>query len=49
MICERCKKKEATVFYEENINGATRSYSLCSECAAELNKSGDLSGLFAFG
>lgn len=49
MICERCKKKEATVFYEETINGASRSYSLCAECAAELNKSGEFSGLFSLG
>ena len=49
MICERCKKNEATVFYEENINGTSRSYSLCSECAAELKKSGELSGFFSFG
>ena len=40
MLCERCKKNTATVFYEENINGESRSYSLCSECASELKKSG---------
>ena len=48
MLCERCKKNTATVFYEENINGEARSYSLCSECAAELKKSGELSGFFPF-
>ena len=48
MICERCKKNEATVFYEENLNGASRSYSLCAECAAELKKSGELSGISPF-
>ena len=35
MLCENCKKKEATVFYEENINGKKKSYRLCAECAAE--------------
>lgn len=48
MLCERCKKNTATVFYEENINGESRSYSLCSECASELKKSGELSGFFPF-
>lgn len=35
MLCENCKKNEATVFYEENINGKKKAYNLCSECAAE--------------
>lgn len=35
MLCEKCKKNEATVFYEENINGRKRSYKLCSGCAAQ--------------
>ena len=48
MLCERCKKNTPTVFYEENINGESRSYSLCSECASEMKKSGELSGLFGF-
>lgn len=43
MLCETCKKKEATVFYEETINGAKRSYSLCADCAAALEKQGELS------
>ena len=48
MICERCKKNTATVFYQENINGEARSFSLCSECAANLQKNGEISGLFPF-
>ena len=47
MICEKCKKNKASVFYEENINGTVTSYSLCRECANELDKGGDLSDLFA--
>ena len=43
MLCEKCKKKEATVFYEENINGNSRSYSLCSDCAKSLENSGEIS------
>lgn len=48
MLCERCKKNTANVFYEETINGESRSYSLCSECASELKKSGEISGIFPF-
>ena len=42
MLCEKCKKRTATVFYNENINGQTSSYSLCGECAAKLREKGDL-------
>lgn len=43
MLCEKCKKNNATVFYEETVNGKTRSYSLCSECAKSLEQSGEIS------
>ena len=33
MLCERCKKNNATVFYRESINGKERSLSLCEKCA----------------
>ena len=46
MLCENCKKNNASVFYEENINGTVTSYSLCSECAGKLNKCGDISDIF---
>ena len=42
MLCEKCKKRTATVFYNENINGKTRAYSLCGECAGKLREKGDL-------
>ncbi len=42
MLCEKCKKRTATVFYNENMNGQARSYSLCGECAAKLREAGDL-------
>ena len=42
MLCEKCKKRTATVFYNENFNGKQRSYSLCGECAAKLREKGDL-------
>ena len=43
MLCEKCKKNQATFFYEENINGSKRAYSLCPECANVLEKEGELS------
>ena len=42
MLCEKCKKRTATVFYNENINGKTKSYSLCAECAAKMREAGEL-------
>ena len=49
MLCEKCNKKEASVFYEETINGAHKSYSLCTDCAAELQQQGGMSaGHFPF-
>ena len=45
MLCEKCKKRTASVFYNENINGKTRSYSLCGECATKLREKGELQDL----
>jgi protein arginine kinase activator len=42
MLCERCKKNEATFYYHENINGKQKTYRLCGDCEAELEKSGEL-------
>lgn len=42
MLCEKCKKRTATVFYNENINGKMRSYSFCGECAAKLKEKGEI-------
>lgn len=36
MLCEKCKKNEATVIYKESINGQKSSYALCADCAAEI-------------
>ena len=46
MICERCKKHEAEIFYTENVNGKEKKYSLCRECAAELEAAGEISMSF---
>ena len=42
MLCEKCKKNNAVLFYEENINGKVRKYALCRDCADELQKSGEI-------
>lgn len=42
MLCDKCKKKEAVIFYNESINGQKRSFALCNECAAEAEKSGEI-------
>ena len=43
MLCERCKKNEATVHYREIMNGKEKKYLLCADCAKELEKSGEIS------
>lgn len=40
MLCERCKKNEAVVFYKEIVNGQKRSFSLCEKCAKEAESTG---------
>ncbi len=47
MLCEKCKKKTATIFYEENINGSKRSYALCNDCASEMEKEGVTDSVFS--
>lgn len=47
MVCEKCRKNEATNFYHENVNGKVRSMRLCAECAKSLEESGDLPKLNA--
>lgn len=42
MLCQRCKKKEANVFYRESINGKETNYSVCSDCAREMEEKGEI-------
>ena len=35
MLCSKCHKNEASVYFKQNINGEIREYALCSHCAAE--------------
>ena len=46
MLCERCGKKEATFYYKENVNGTVKAYHLCGDCAARLQKSGEIQSGF---
>ena len=36
MLCDNCKKREASVRYEENINGEKKKLNLCSLCSQKL-------------
>lgn len=36
MLCDNCGKKQATVRYEENINGEKKVVNLCKECSNKL-------------
>ena len=45
MICDKCKKKNAIVFYNEYVNGQKKSLALCADCAAEAEKAGEISSM----
>lgn len=42
MLCEKCKKRTATVFYNKMSGGKTRSFSLCGECTAKQREKDDI-------
>lgn len=42
MLCDSCKKREATVHIKQVHNGQCETSNLCSECARELEKNGML-------
>jgi protein arginine kinase activator len=35
MLCDKCKQKQADVFYRQEINGEVHEYHLCEDCAAQ--------------
>ena len=39
MICEKCKKNQATFHYTEVVNGVKNEHHLCGECAANTDMS----------
>ena len=42
MLCEKCGKNEATVYYHENVNGKTKTFRLCGGCAKEMEDADEL-------
>lgn len=42
MLCKKCGKKQANIYYKQTVNGKTKEYALCEDCAEELKKSGEL-------
>ncbi len=35
MLCNKCKKNNATFYYTQTVNGETVSFALCNECKAK--------------
>lgn len=48
MLCEKCKKNEANAYIKTNVNGDVHEYHLCSQCAAEMQNSGEFGSMFNF-
>lgn len=46
MLCDKCKKNEAKVYYTEIINGEKKEQHLCEECALEYTSFSMGSGMF---
>lgn len=42
MICKRCGKNNAEIYYKQTVNGHTDEYALCTECAEQLKKEGKI-------
>lgn len=49
MLCENCKKNNATTYFKQTVNGKTREVFLCSECAAKLGLGDSLMNFGNFG
>jgi protein arginine kinase activator len=46
MLCDKCKKNEAKLYYTEIINGEKKEQHLCEECALEYTSFSMGSGMF---
>ncbi|MDO5142721.1 MAG: UvrB/UvrC motif-containing protein [Eubacteriales bacterium] len=46
MKCEKCGKNEATMVYQETINGVTRTLHLCPDCAQKEHLGGAFENAF---
>lgn len=49
MKCEKCNEREATVLYQQSVNGETTTAHLCAECAAKAQSEIGFSAHFPFG
>lgn len=45
MLCDNCKKNEATILIKEIHNGSSVSINLCAECARKKEQQGELGSL----
>ncbi len=36
MLCEKCNKNSATIYYQQIINGEKKEFHLCNECASKM-------------
>jgi len=43
MLCQKCKKNNAGVFYKEIKNGESKNFAYCQSCAEEAQKNGEIS------
>ena len=48
MLCENCKKHEATTYIKTNVNGDVHEYHLCPECAAKMQGEGVFGSMHGF-
>ena len=48
MLCDRCKKRNASVWYKQTINGVSEQVALCAECASEVSVGGFFDDGFNF-
>ena len=46
MLCQKCKKKEATFYYKQNVNGQVSEVHLCADCAKKYGAGSTLPDLF---
>lgn len=47
MLCDKCGKNEATVYYRQEINGEVTETALCAECAENAGVIGKNAGFFS--
>lgn len=46
MLCEKCKKNSATIFYQQIINGEKQEFHLCEDCAAKMQGTASFDSMF---